>query len=74
MAPPLVAELMRGDEVGQVHIVLVGHTADEADAFREGHRVGERLREAAVARELHDAVLRELVRAVVGLVVVQPGA
>ena len=36
--------------------------------------LGKRLREVAVARELHDAVLRELVGAEMRLIIVQAGA
>ena len=60
MRPPLMAELMRGDEVGEVDIGGLLDAADEADAFGERDGVGKGLREGAVARELEDAVLAEL--------------
>ena len=58
--PPLVAELMRGDEVGEVDVGGLFEPADEADAFGERNGVGKRLRESAVARKLQNAELREL--------------
>ena len=73
MAPPLVGELMCGDEVGEVDVVGLLYAADEADAFRERDGVGEGLGEVAVARELEDAELVELVGAVVFLVVGEAG-
>ena len=43
-------------------------------AFRKRHGIGEGLREGAVARKLHDAVLAELIGAEVRLVVIEAGA
>src|ERR1035441_5236664 len=73
MSPPLMSELMRGDEVSQIDIVLVDNASDEADTFGVRNGVGKGLGEIPVARELHDAVLRELVRAVMRLVIVETG-
>src|ERR1039458_6356008 len=73
MRPPLMSELMRGDEVSQIDIVLVDNASDEADTFGVRNGVGKGLGEIPVARELHDAVLRELVRAVMRLVIVETG-
>ena len=73
MRPPLVAEFMRGDEVGEVDVGGLLDAADEADAFGVRNGVGKGLREGAVARKLEDAVLLELVGAVVALVVVEAG-
>src|ERR1035441_1991953 len=73
MSPPLMSELMRGDEVSQIDIVLVDNASDEADTFGVRNGVGKGLGEIPVARELHDAVLRELVRAVMRLVIDETG-
>src|ERR1700733_14102254 len=74
MSPPLVAELVRGDEVGKVDVSRFEHPADEANAFRVRNRVGKRLREVPVARELVDAELRELVRTVDAPIIIQSSA
>ena len=50
--PPLMAELVRGDEVGEVDIGGLLDAADEADAFGERNGVGKGLREGAVARDI----------------------
>src|SRR6185437_5393266 len=74
MAPPLMAQLVCGDEIRQVHIVLVQHAADETDSLGKWHGIRKRLREPTIAWKFHDAILRELVRAVMGLVIIEPGA
>ena len=73
MRPPLMAQLMRGDEVREIDIGGFFDAADESDGFGERNGVGERLREGAVAREFENAVLAELVRAEVLLVIGQAG-
>ena len=73
MCPPLMAELMCCDKVGEVDVGGLLQAADEADAFRERNGVGKGLREAAVAGELQDAVLAELKGAEVLLVVSEAG-
>ena len=62
-APPLMGQFMRGDEVSQVDVVFVQYPPDETNAFGERHGIGKRLRESPVARELHDPILCELIRA-----------
>src|ERR1039458_5005443 len=59
MSPLLMANLMRGDEEGQVdRVFLVGiDPGDEADALGKRDRIGKRLGKVAVARELDDAQL-----------------
>ena len=57
VGPPLVAELMGGDKVGEVDVGGLHDAADEADAFRIRNGVGEGLGESAVAGKLEDAVL-----------------
>ena len=74
MPPPLVTELVGGDEVGEVDVGGLEHAADEADAFGEGNGVGKGLGEGAVARKLEDAVLRELIGTEDALIVVESGA
>ena len=74
VGPPLVAEFVSGDEVGEVDVGRLQDAADEADAFGVRNGVGEGLGESAVARKLEDAVLRELVGAVDALIVVEAGA
>lgn len=64
---------MRGYEVGQVHIGRLLYATDEADRFREGDSAREGLCKAAVARELLEAILRELVRAEIVRIVLQAG-
>src|SRR4029453_11799665 len=55
---PLVRQLVRGDEVGEVDLVVTLFLSiQETDALGIRNGVGERLREALIARELDDAVL-----------------
>ena len=74
MTPPLVGKLMGSHKVGKVDVGWFHDSTDETNAFRVGNRVGEGLGETAIARKLVDAVLRELVRAVDALIVVESGA
>src|SRR5215472_7281744 len=67
-------EFMRGHEIGQIYVILVEHSSNESDALGVGHGVRKGLGELSVTRELHDAVLRELVWAVVRQKVVEPGS
>ena len=72
VTPPLMTELVGGDEVGVVDVLLgILDAADEAEGLGEGDGVGKGLSELAVTGVLDDAVLRELEGAVVCLVVVQ---
>ena len=64
MGPPLVAEFVGGDEVGEVDVGRLLDAFDEADAFGVRNGVGKRLGEGAIAGKLEDAVLGELVGAV----------
>src|ERR1700677_2544454 len=71
MCPPLVGQFMRGDEISQVNILTGIEDAPDPEGFGEGARVGEGFREPPIARKFKDTELLELVRAVVGLVVVE---
>ena len=71
MSPPLMGELVRGDEVGEVDVVGLLEAADEAHVFGVRNGVGEGLGELAVAGEFQNAVLLELVGAVVRGVVAE---
>ena len=66
-------EPVRGDEAGQIDTVFAEHPTDESDTFGAGDRVGKAPGEAAVKRELHDAVLGERIWADVRLIVVESG-
>src|SRR6202020_3060331 len=72
MGPPLMAEFMRSNEVGEVDVGGFLNSADEADRFRVGNGIGKGLREGAVAGKLEDAELRELEGTVDGLVEIKP--
>src|SRR5271166_4214221 len=74
MRPPLMAEFMGCDEVGEVDISRLHHALDETDGFRVRNRVSERLREGAVAGKFEDSELRKLIRAEDAVVVVEAGA
>ena len=65
VSPPLMRKLMRGYEVGEVDIVRLFEAPDEAHVLGIGHGVGEGLGKLAVAREFENAVLLELIWAVV---------
>src|ERR1700677_4549779 len=71
MGPPLVSQLMRGDEVSKVNILIRVEDARDPEGFGEGTCVGKGLRKLAVTRKFKDTELLELVRAVVCLVVVE---
>src|ERR1700685_2917151 len=74
MGPPLMAEFMRRNEVGEVDVGGFLNSADEADRFRVGNGVGKGLREGAVAGKLENAELREMEGTIDGLIVVEPRA
>ena len=61
--PPLVRHLVGGDveDVVDRLVVVLVEPGDEAERLRVGDGVGQRLREAPAARELHDAHLAVLV-------------
>src|SRR5664279_3092690 len=71
MSPPLVAKFVCGYKVGQIDVVLLLHAADKADSFRVGNRIREGLGKAAIARELKNSILRELIWAEVRLVIIK---
>ena len=72
MAPPLMGQLMRGHKVREINVLGRIACPSNETKLRKRYGVGERLRKAAIARELQDAKLPELEGAVVRLVVVQP--
>src|SRR5580704_483667 len=71
MAPPLVRQLVRRNEIQQIDIVGLLHALDETDVFGIGHGVGKRLGELAVSRKFKDAKLVELVFSKIPLAIVQ---
>src|SRR5271156_5456467 len=71
MGPPLVSQLMRGDEVSKVNILIRIEDARDPEGFGEGTGIREGLRKLPISRKFKDTKLFELVRAVVCLVVVE---
>src|SRR5271155_2590552 len=71
MGPPLVSQLMRGDEVSKVNILIRIEDARDPEGFGEGTGIREGLRKLPIARKFKDTELLELVGAVVFLVVVE---
>src|SRR5579871_5702122 len=66
-------QLVRGDEIREVDVVLLHDALDKTDSLRVRNRVGKRLRKAAIPRKLHDPELLELIRAEVRLKIVESG-
>ena len=75
MSPPLMSDFVGRHEEREIdRILLVGiDVGDETDAFGKRNRVGERLREIAIAWKLDDPQLPELKRAEGGRAVVERG-
>ena len=71
MTPPLVRELVSGDEIREIDVVLLDDALDETDALRIRHGVRKGLSKIPIARELHDAELLKLVRAEIPLEIIQ---
>ena len=71
MRPPLMPQLMSGNEVGEVDVGWLFHPADEADSLGKRDRIRKRLRKTAIPRELQNPVLLELEWAEILLVVSQ---
>src|ERR1700689_678873 len=71
MRPPLVGKLVCRDEISKVDILIWIEDARDPEGFSEGTGIGEGLRKLPIAGKFKDTELLELVRAVVGLVVVE---